>query len=144
MACVHPTLSGARDKEYFGAKFEDLSPIEFIEDQRLRKLLMLSAVSLSAQDWLRAACIAKAAWEYAARGVYGFLPGSSGFNTPFFIASDFGRYVAPELADGMRRVVGKLFDRIEDAEHFAAMLASGIAVVDYRRFRGIRPMPTSR
>lgn len=117
---------------YFGLEFASLSPLSMIEDASLREVLRLSLLSIEEDSFKRSLTLSKIAFEWAGRAISSFLP-HEGFLSGFFITSGFHRL--PDLRDALEKLVKKT----RRAEYYAALLSSGVNLVDYKRFESSTP-----
>ncbi|MFH2120930.1 MAG: hypothetical protein ABIJ25_11120 [Pseudomonadota bacterium] len=123
--------------EYFDQDFNAISPIELIDDPRLKQLLKLALDKLLSKDWRGATNFSKFAFTLAVQmprffalnslGIYDIQNSLRIINT--LGARDLGRKVGDIIRD-----VDK---RISDIEHLAIMLSSGVKVLDLKRYYDI-------
>lgn len=118
--------------EYFGEDFEALTPLTFIADIRLQRLLARSRSGQEKLDWSGALIASKVAFEYASSSIEDHLPHGGGI--PPFLASELqtGNW---EVDRAVSRTLEKVYTRIADAERLAAKLASGINLADLARYQ---------
>ncbi|HAW52409.1 MAG TPA: hypothetical protein DCX54_08810 [Flavobacteriales bacterium] len=124
-------------KEYFDIDFEKINRISFVSDSCLRKYLNTAIEYINKNKYDSASCLAAAAFEYASISISSFIPDSS---ASFFVSSALWR---SELDfDVLKKAFNDTFKRIDESEHFAALLASGINLSDYKRYKDATPFVT--
>jgi len=119
--------------DYFGEDFDALTPLTFIADIRLQRLLLRSASDQDKRDWRGALSASKLAFEYASFSIEEYLPHGGGI-PPFLVASEL-QTGNREVDRAVSRTLEKVYTRIADAERLAAMLASGINLADLARYQ---------
>lgn len=145
---------------FFGCDFETVTLISMVDDEHLQKLLEASSLEIAAGNIKKSLTLASAAFNWANSTIGEVLP-DVGWPFRFNELRDFKRNLENVL-DGLLRSVndrpfqlqmmggrGGAFadlDRLEDrldasfqhvqrrSAHYSALLASGIDLVDYRRF----------
>lgn len=118
---------------YFEIDFDKVSRISFINDEGLRKYLEKAQQELDGGDYDTASCLAAGSFEYASLSVSDFIPNSS---SEFFITSSLGHSgVSRDLQDAFR----KTLKRVDESEHFSALLASGVNLSDYKKYKDSSP-----
>jgi len=115
----------------WGVSFGEISPLEWIDDTTLRELLELSWADIQAQNYKKGLTLAKFAFDRASASILDFLPqGADGLYD--------GQ--VPELARNTVKYVNAVLKNIENtAKHFAAMMSTGISIVDYKQFKKATP-----
>lgn len=118
---------------YFEIDFDKVSRISFINDEGLRKYLEKSQKLLKEGSYDSASCFAAGAFEYASLSFSNFIPNSS---SEFFITSSLGHSgVSRDLQDAFK----KTLKRVDESEHFSALLASGVNLSDYKKYKDSSP-----
>lgn len=118
---------------YFEIDFDKVSRISFVNDEGLRKYLERAQQELDAGDHDSASCYAAGAFEYASLSISSFIPNSS---SEFFITSRLGHSgVSRDLQDAFR----KTLKRVDESEHFSVLLASGVNLSDYKKYKDSAP-----
>jgi hypothetical protein len=117
---------------YFALEFASLSPLSMIEDVSLREVLRLSLLSIEEDNFKRSLTLSKIAFEWAGQAISGFLP-YEGLLSSSVITSGFRKF--PDLRDAFE----KLAEKTRRAEYYAALLSSGVNLVDYKRFESSTP-----
>jgi len=111
---------------YFGQDFETISATEMIEDSNLRDLLSLSFSEIRAANLKKGLTLAEATFYWASRTVRDFLPpGADGLYEDSF----------PEQGKLVRYLNSVLRNVGDTSVYYSAILATGIDLVDYKRFR---------
>lgn len=123
--------------EYFNTNFEELSSIIFISDDRLRSILKDSEGRIKKNDYKNSIILTKAAFQLALSKVTQLLPDIGRHDA--FHASSRLRFSRNRQSEDLIRVIEDIFSRIYRAEHFAAILASGISLPDYKKFMTCTP-----
>lgn len=118
---------------YFEIDFDKISRISFVNDEGLRNYLEKAQQEFEVGDYDSASCLAAGAFEYASFSISDFIPGS---NSEFFITSSLrhsgvGRY----LHDAFQ----KTLKRVDESEHFSALLASGVNLSEYKKYKDSSP-----
>lgn len=120
-------------EDYFGIDFESVSRVSFIDDVILRKYLEKAQMELSIQDYESASCFAAGAFEYASHSLSNFIPRS---HSEFFITSSLGfQNVDNNISDAFK----KTLKRVDEAEHFTSLLATGLSLSDYKKYKDAAP-----
>lgn len=117
--------------DYFTRSFDDLSPVDLIEDDQLKALPRLSFSVLEEKDTAKSAMLSKIAFEWARAAIFGALPEKD--KTYLVVPSDC------KIRRNIINVFKKIDEKANDTLYFAALLSSGIKLVDYKRFRTITP-----
>ncbi len=111
---------------YFGQDFETISATDMIEDSNLRDLLSLSFSEIRAANLKKGLTLAEATFYWASRTVRDFLPpGADGLYEDSF----------PEQGKLVRYLNSVLRNVGDTSVYYSAILATGIDLVDYKRFR---------
>jgi hypothetical protein len=118
---------------YFGVEFEILSPLDMVEDPELRELLRMSLSSLEEQKFAKSLALSKLAFEWASMAVWGFLPRKD-FRTFQLLATGPSHQLRP-----YEKSLKTLANDVRKAEYYAALLSTGVSIVDYRRFESSTP-----
>lgn len=121
-------------KEYFDVDFEKINQISFVADSTLRKYLNTAFECLSDEEYDSTSCLAAAAFEYASLSISSFIPDSS---VSFFVSSSLRR--SGFDFDGLQRAFKDTHERIDQSEHFSALLASGLKLSDYKQYKEFSP-----
>jgi len=124
-------------KEYFDVDFEKVNRISFVADSVLRKFLNAALEHVSEEKYYSASCLAAAAFEYSSLSISSFIPDSS---ASFFVSSSL-RHSSFDF-DGLQRAFKDTHKRIDQAEHFSALLASGLKLSDYKKYKDFSPFVT--
>jgi hypothetical protein len=146
---------------YFGCDFETISSISMIEDELLRELMELSSSEIATGDLKKALVLTDATFYWANAAIGECLPEPSWFLDRFDELQEFSHNLAsilsgfrdtgggpvpfggigaygdsfPELKRFAKRLGDSLKHVQNRAAHYSALLASGVDLVDYRRFR---------
>ena len=120
-------------QEYFGLEFDNLSPLEMIDDEVLRDLLKMSLLGIEENDLKKSLKFAKIAFQLASEAVWSFLP-DEGFLSSFFITSHIS-----DLLRELEQPFNMLAQKARQAEYHAALLSSGVSLIDYKRFESSTP-----
>lgn len=118
---------------YFGLDFNSLSPLSMVQDSELKELLNLSLSSIQEGEFKRSLALAKVAFEWAGKSMIDFLP-DEGFLNTFFITSHIS-----ELLGELKTPLEALAEKSRRAKYYAALLSSGVNLVDYKRFESVTP-----
>lgn len=119
---------------YFEIDFDKVSRISFINDEGLRKYLERSQREMTNNNYNSSSCFSAGAFEYASLSFSDFIPNSS---SEFFITSGLGHSgVSRDLQDAFK----KTLKRVDDSEHFSALLASGVNLSDYKKYKDSSPI----
>jgi len=118
---------------YFGLDFNGLSPLSMVQDRELKELLNLSLSSIQQGEFKRSLALAKIAFEWAGKSMIDFLP-DEGFLNTFFITAHIR-----EPSRELETLVEALAEKSRRAEYLAALLSSGVTLVDYKRFESRTP-----
>jgi hypothetical protein len=134
---------------YFGIEFDGISLLETIEDTILKRLLGLSLLNISGNDLKRSLTLAKVAFECAAESIWSFLP-EEGPSSKYSITRPIQMYdfqlralrrpsIPHELRTTLEETFEILAEKARKAECYAALLSSGVSLVDYKRFESSTP-----
>lgn len=119
--------------DYFEMDFDRASRISFINDEGLRMYLGEAQKKIDSDDYRSASCLVAGAFEYASISISSFIPKSS---SEFFITSRLGRAgSASEVKDAIKDTL----KRVDEVEHFSALLASGVSLSDYKKYKDSSP-----
>jgi hypothetical protein len=114
-------------REWFGLDFSELGETDFVEDERLRSLLETAESLLDAQGFDESIATSKAAFDFASDAVLHELsPERSRLGL-----TTFGKFRELE------RATEELLKHVHDAEVALAIVATGMELRDFRRFRQI-------
>lgn len=118
---------------YFEINFDEVNRISFVENEGLSKYLKKAQQYLEDGNYDSASCFSAGAFEYASLSISDFIPNSS---AEFFITSglrhsDVGR----DFQDAFK----KTLKRVDESEHFSALLASGVHLSDYKKYKDSSP-----
>lgn len=122
-------------KDYFDVDFEKVNRISFVADSVLRRFLNTALEHVSEEKYDSASCLAAAAFEYSSLSISSFIPDSS---ASFFVSSSL-RHSGFDF-DGLQEAFKDTHRRIDQAEHFSALLASGLKLSDYKRYKDCSPI----
>jgi hypothetical protein len=122
---------------YFDIDFDNVNRMDFVADDGLKKYMNLALLHISNRDFASASCCAAAAFEYASLSISSFIPESS---ASFFVRSSL--YRSGIDFEGLENAFRKTHKRIDESEHFAALLASGLNLADYNKFKEATPFVT--
>jgi len=116
----------------WSVSFDDISPLEWIDDDTLRELLEIALTDIQAQRRKKGLTLAGMAFSWASDSILSFLPrGAEGL---------YGEQV-PDFAPDTIEYVNTVLKDIENrSKHFAALMSSGISIVDYKRFKEATPI----
>ena len=116
----------------WSVSFDEISPLEWIDDDTLRELLEIALTDIQAQRHKKGLTLAGIAFSWASESILNFLPrGAEGL---------YGGQV-PELARDTIEYVNAVLKDIENtSKRFAALMSTGISVVDYKRFKEATPI----
>lgn len=119
--------------DYFGMDFDRASRISFVNDEGLRMYLDEAQKKLDSNDYGSASCLVTGAFEYASISISNFIPRSS---SEFFITSRLGHAGSTsEIKDAFKDTL----KRVDEVEHFSALLASGVSLSDYKKYKDLSP-----
>jgi len=121
--------------DYFDVDFDKVNRITFISDKCLAKYLSKALEYISANDYSSASCFAAAAFEYATMSISSFIPNSSG---SFFAEASLRQ--SGFDSGGLQRAFKITHERINQSEHFAGLLSSGLSLSDYRKYKDNSPI----
>lgn len=148
-------------QKYFGCDFETISMISMIEDEQLRDLFELSSSEITAGNFKKALTLAEAAFYWANEAISEVLPEPSWHIGRFDELQDFSDNLENrfnnigEPNDGsfrfsrmnmygesfpeLKRFEERLGDSLKHIQNratfYSALLASGVDIVDLKRFR---------
>ncbi|WAF84550.1 hypothetical protein NRL37_21005 [Metapseudomonas otitidis] len=119
--------------DYFGMDFDRASRISFINDEGLRMYLEKAQEQLDSSDYSSASCLLAGAFEYASISISSFIPKSS---SEFFITSRLGHTGSTStIKDAFKETL----KRVNEVEHFSVLLASGVSLSDYKKYKDSSP-----
>lgn len=124
-------------QEYFEVDFEKANRISFVADPTLRNYLNTSLEYISEEKYDSASNIAAAAFEYSSLSISSFIPDSS---ASFFVSCSL-RHSGFDF-DGLQRAFKDTHRRIDQSEHFSALLASGLKLSEYKKYKDFSPLVT--
>ncbi len=116
-------------QDYFTRSFDDLSPVDLIEDDQLKALLRLSSSVLNENNTEKSVILSSIAFRSACTAIFGTLPEKD--STYLVLPSDC------KIRTNILKVFEKIDEKTSNTLYFAALLSSGIKLVDYKRFRSI-------
>lgn len=116
-------------KSYFEIDFDEISRISFIDNEGLKQYLTQSKKKIDNEDYYSASCLAAGAFEYAYSSILSFVPKS---RSAFFIT---GQLSTKDIKDAFKETL----ERVEQSEHFSALLASGVSLIDYKKYKDSTP-----
>ena len=116
----------------WSVSFDGISPLEWIDDVTLRRLLEIAMTDIQTQKYRKGLTLAGIAFGWASESISSFLPqGAEGL---------YGEQV-PELARDTINYVNAVLKQIENrSKHFSTLMSTGISIVDYKCFREATPM----
>lgn len=153
---------------FFSCDFDSLTPIDMIQNEKLRELLNLSLSAIE-EDIQKSLTLAENAFYWASRTILDFLPtSSSGRLDDFPELRDFSEQLIDFLAElrtddnrldisrftmksrnnfrALKEFSQNLSGRLNSSErnsiYYSALLSSGINLVDYRRYKDITAVTT--
>lgn len=109
-------------QDYFDLPFDRVSQVTLVADERLRRILELSAQALDGSDWSEAARLAKIAFAYAKPSA------SSVLSSPTRV--EMWEAASLDPLSSIPQIINR------HAEYLAA-IGSGVSLIDYRRFEEI-------
>lgn len=121
-------------QEYFDTDFDKINRISFVADPTLRKFLNTALDYRSGQKFDSASCLAAAAFEYSALSISRFVPGSSAAHSV-----SFSLWRAGFDSSGIESAFKATHERIDQIEHFSALLATGLKLSDYNKYNEFAP-----
>jgi hypothetical protein len=124
-------------KSYFDIDFDEVNRIYFVADDGLKKYLNLALLHITNRDFSSASCCAAAAFEYASLSISNFIPDSS---ASFLVSSSL--FHSGMDFKGLQDAFRQTHKRIDESVHFAALLASGLSLADYKKFKEATPFVT--
>lgn len=120
-------------KDYFEVDFNDVDRLWFINDTRLKLILEKAEQDIKDELIESASCNLAAVFKYIQKSIAVFVPRSS---ASFFATSSINQIGYGDL----KQSFNKIFNRIDETELFAVILALGISIADYSRL--IKTLPT--
>lgn len=119
--------------DYFGMDFDRASRISFINDEGLRMYLEKAQEQIDSSDYSSASCLLAGAFEYASISISSFIPKS---NSEFIITSRLGHTGSTStIKDAFKETL----KRVDEVEHFSVLLASGVSLSDYKKYKDSSP-----
>jgi hypothetical protein len=119
-------------EEYFDINIDNINRISFVNDNGLKKYLEVASNYYANGKYDLASCYAAAAFEYAAISISDFIPNLS---ASFFISASLDKSFS-ELQNAFKDT----HKRIDQSEHFSALLASGLNLRDYKKYKDSSPI----
>ncbi len=138
-------------RTYFDLDFEAVSQLEAVDNSRLRKLLTLAVAEMEQEEHRTAVALAKLAFVWASESVTEGLVGSQFDTDPhlvrhaLFLHRPFrSRWPGiDEFRNELERVLEDIVRRLDEnsrnAANYALLVATGIDLVDYKRFHSFTP-----
>jgi len=127
---------------YFDLSFDEVSSVQFIEEENLKNLILLAHESLDTENILQAIISAQLAFNYATFSVRKLLP-HDGFNNDFFlisgIRSSILRELPPMVASKAKETIRKIYEKIDESKLYSLFVSSGISFVDFKNFEQLTP-----
>jgi hypothetical protein len=120
-------------KEYFSQDFESMSLLDFVNDSRLRKVLAISKQHLSDESWENSLRASKLAFHCSSMSLNTHIPGN-GSNMASSAAADL-RTGDNNIDTHVRQALDRVYARINAAEAYAVLLATGVNAADYAKYK---------
>ena len=110
---------------YFEVDFGVLSPLDMVDDLQLRELLRLGSSNIKKQDFKQSLTLTQIAFELSSQAILAFLPHDQ-IRSRF--VEGFGFVKFEEVNEALTK-----------AAYYAALLSSGLSLVDYKRLLSCTP-----
>ena len=130
-------------EQYFSIEFDKISYIDFIANSQLRMLLNIANNFITLKDNLNAIIVTKLAFMYSLYSISNFFLEES-LNNDFIAGGDLqdigiDKLLGDKISFKVEIMVRKIYEKVEETKHYAALLSSGIKLVDYKRFEELTP-----
>jgi hypothetical protein len=128
-------------KTYFDLSFDKVSSAQFIEEEGLKGLILLSYELQKRNNLLQAMISAKLAFIYTLFSVRKFMP-DDGFNNDFFAVSNIEsalRELPQRIASKTEEAIRKIYQKIDESKLYSIIISSGVSFVDYKNFERLTP-----
>lgn len=116
-------------KDYFDKSFDNISSLDLIADDNLRKLIEISGKYLANKDIVQCAINAKVAFEYAIQKILNEVPHK---NKNYHRLSNFNINQSKEIN-------ANIYESIKETKHFLVMLSIGIELSEYKQIEKLTP-----
>jgi hypothetical protein len=121
-------------QEYFGLEFDNLSPLEMIDDEVLKDLLRLSLSFIGEGDFKNSLLLAKSTFRTVAVSIFRVFPDEVFFSS-LYTSVFISRFPESDLKNALQM----LDKKSDQAEYHAIVLSSGVSLADYKRFTSSPP-----
>lgn len=118
-------------QQYFEKSFDEISPLDMIEDAILRELLRLSLISIKEEKFGKSLILSKMAFEWAQKAIFSFIPNEKVL-TWFSVPSEC------KIRD-LKKILEKIEEKSNTSLYLVGLLSGGIGLVDYRKFQSVTP-----
>jgi len=119
---------------YFNVNFDNVNRITFVNNEGLKKYLDVAMNYLKEKNFEPATSYAAAAFEFASFSISDFIPKSS---SSFFVGVSLDR--SEINSRYLKDAFDKTHERIDESEHFSVLLASGLSLSEYKKFKSSVP-----
>ncbi len=110
---------------YFNLEFDKLSPLDMIDDPLLKSLFEKSISSIEKGNAQQSITVTKIAFEWASRAILEFLPQDK---------------IQDQYVNGMGFIeFREVNEALHKATYYAALLSTGVHLVDYKQFLSSTP-----
>lgn len=134
--------------EYFNISFDNLSTVDFINDEHLCSILRDAEARLNKAEWKDAIIQSKVAFIYASKSIAKYLPHKPSY-------SPLRRHLATQILSGyssndlkilkwqfdqIDKVIGEIYKDINEKQFDSVILSTGVNISDLKKFNKIQPV----
>lgn len=115
----------------WGEAFDQLSPIDLVDDALIRELLQKSQDYISRDDYKKSIAFAENTFHWASLAIFAVMPRST-VRILNERRTQFGTLV--------QDINGAIVAATSDATYYAALFSSGVNLISYKRYKDIAPV----
>lgn len=127
---------------YFNLLFDEISSVQFIEDESLKNLILLGHKFRQSGDLVNALISAKLAFIFASYSFRNIMD-EDVFNNDFFVIADIRstilNQINQEVSSKIEDIIKKIYEKIDESSLYSIITSSGVSFVDYKSFESSTP-----
>ncbi len=136
-------------EQYFDISFDNLSPVDFINNEPLRSILKDATANLDDANWERAIVQSKVAFNHASMSIVRFLPYNSSVPSLKRLLSchpqALSGYSSTDLNllkwefEEIDKIFKEIYKHVNEKQLYSAILTSGVSISDLKRYNKTPP-----